>query len=146
MTVPFPAEKFEVSGRTINRDVEELCLAGIPVVTERGANGGISIISDYKLDRTLLTIKEMQAVLTGFKSLDSVSGGSRYQHLMDKLSVRNSEILSDNQHIVIGLASWNTGRHGMYGAIAGSGKDSICLSQPYGRTGAARRTIYPASD
>ena len=43
VTAPWLAEKFEVSRRTINRDIERLCMAGIPIVTSRGAGGGISI-------------------------------------------------------------------------------------------------------
>ncbi len=44
VTAPFLAEKFEVSRRTINRDIETLCMAGIPLVTEPGRGGGISIM------------------------------------------------------------------------------------------------------
>ena len=44
VTAPYLAEKFEVSRRTINRDIEDLCKAGIPLVTTRGVNGGISIM------------------------------------------------------------------------------------------------------
>lgn len=54
VTAPYLAEKFEVSRRTINRDVENLCKAGIPIVTEQGKNGGISIAEGYKVDRTLI--------------------------------------------------------------------------------------------
>ncbi len=49
------AEKFEVSRRTIYRDIESLCMAGIPMVTEQGQNGGVSIMDGYKIDRTLLS-------------------------------------------------------------------------------------------
>lgn len=63
VTAPYLAEKFEVSRRTINRDVEHLCQAGIPLVTIRGKNGGISIMNDYKIDKTLLTSEDMRAIL-----------------------------------------------------------------------------------
>ena len=43
------AEKFEVNRRTINRDIESLCMAGIPVVTYQGAGGGISIAEGFRL-------------------------------------------------------------------------------------------------
>ena len=55
VTAPELADLFEVSRRTINRDVEDLCKAGIPLVTRQGINGGISIMKNYRLDRTLLT-------------------------------------------------------------------------------------------
>ena len=106
VTAPYLAEKFEVSWRTINRDIEDLCKAGIPVVTERGQNGGISIMEGYRVDRALLTSSDMQSILAGLRSLDSVSGTNKYQQLMEKLSAGNSKILTSNSHIVIDLSSW----------------------------------------
>ena len=47
VTAPYLAEKFEVSRRTISRDIENLCRAGIPIRTEQGAGGGISIMEGY---------------------------------------------------------------------------------------------------
>lgn len=106
VTAPFLAEKFEVSRRTIQRDVEDICKAGIPLVTTQGQNGGISIMEGYKMDRTLLTSSDMQAILAGIRSLDSVCGSHKYQQLMEKLSVGNTNILASNQHIKIDLSSW----------------------------------------
>lgn len=106
VTAPYLAETFEVSRRTINRDVEALCKAGIPLVTAQGANGGISIMDSYKIDRTLLTSSDMQAILAGLRSLDSVSGTSRYACLMEKLSIGASSLLAGDQHILIDLSSW----------------------------------------
>lgn len=90
VTAPYLAEKFEVSRRTINRDVEDICKAGIPLVTTQGQNGGISILSGYALDKTVLTSQDMSAILTGLKTLDSVSGTKKYQQLMEKLAVGTS--------------------------------------------------------
>ena len=50
VTAPYLAEHFEVSRRTINRDIEDLCRAGIPIATRQGMNGGISIMDNYKMD------------------------------------------------------------------------------------------------
>lgn len=107
VTAPYLAEKFEVSRRTINRDIETICQAGIPIVTTQGQNGGITIMDGYRLERTLLTSADMQAILTGLRSLDSVSGTNRYQQLMDKLSVGNSDVLASNNHIAIDLSTWH---------------------------------------
>lgn len=106
VTAPYLAEKFEVSRRTISRDIEDICKAGIPIVTAQGQNGGISIMEGYRMDRTLLTSSDMRAILSGLRSLDSVSGTSRYRQLMDKLSVGGSNVLTSNSHIVIDLSSW----------------------------------------
>jgi len=106
VTAPYLAEKFEVSRRTINRDIDALCMAGIPLVTQQGVNGGISIMEGYKIDRTLLSTSDMQAILAGLRSLDSVSGTNRYAQLMEKLSAGASNLLSGDQHILIDLSSW----------------------------------------
>ena len=106
ITAPELAEKFEVSRRTINRDVEALCKAGIPIVTAQGQNGGISIMEGYKIDSTLLTSSDMQAILAGLRSLDSVSGSNQVALLMEKLSAGASTLMPGAQNILIDLSSW----------------------------------------
>ena len=106
VSAPYLAEKFEVSRRTIHRDVEALCMAGIPIATRQGANGGISIMEDYKIDRTLLTNSDMQDILAGLRSLDSVSGTNRYQCLMEKFAKNEYEKIADS-HIVVDLSGWD---------------------------------------
>lgn len=106
VTAPYLAKRFEVSRRTINRDIEDLCKAGIPVVTKQGVNGGISIMDKYKMDRTLLTNSEMQDILAGLRSLDSVNGTNRYGMLMEKLSAGSSDFMVGNQSVLIDLSSW----------------------------------------
>lgn len=101
------AERFEVSRRTILRDVESLNMAGIPIVSEQGQGGGISILSGYKVDRTLLSSDEMRAILSGLQSLDSVSGTNRYRRLMEKLSIEGATTVNASNHIIIDLASWD---------------------------------------
>ena len=106
VTAPELAEQFEVSRRTIQRDVESLCRAGIPISTTQGAGGGISIMQGYRVDRTLLTTPELQAILAGLKSLDSVSGTRRYTQLMEKLSAGSGALVSGGAHMLIDLSSW----------------------------------------
>ena len=105
-TAPELAECFEVSRRTINRDIETLCCAGIPIVTKQGSGGGISIMENFKLDRTLLTSAEMQDILAGLRGLDSVNGTNRYGQLMEKLCAGSSSLLSGDSSILIDLSSW----------------------------------------
>lgn len=106
VTAPELADQFEVSRRTINRDIEELCKAGIPIVTTQGQGGGIAIMDGFKMDRTLFTNKEMQDILAGIRSLDSVNGTNRYVQLMEKLSAGSSDFMRGNQSVLINLSSW----------------------------------------
>ncbi len=108
-TAPELAEKFEVSRRTINRDIETLCKAGIPIRTAQGKGGGISIMDGYRMDRTILTSRDMQVILAGLRSLDSVSGSRYYSQLMEKLQTGSSEFISGRDYILIDLSSWYKG-------------------------------------
>ena len=56
-----------MSRRTIGRDIEALCNAGIPIRTMQGSGGGISIMNGYRMDRTLLTSRDMQMILAGLR-------------------------------------------------------------------------------
>ncbi len=85
VTAPYLAEKFEVSRRTINRDIEDICRAGIPIITTQGVGGGISIMDGFSIDTTVFTEEELQSVFTGLKSLDSVLGTSKSKLIRNKL-------------------------------------------------------------
>ncbi len=87
VTAPYLAEKFEVSRRTISRDIDALCQAGFPIVTEQGRGGGVSIVPGYALDRRLFTQEELQAILSGVRGLDSVSASPQGAGLRDKLEI-----------------------------------------------------------
>lgn len=84
-TAPALAALFEVSHRTIHRDIDVLCRAGIPIVTRQGQGGGISLMQGFNLNTTLFTKEEMQAVLAGIKSVSSVTAGGRAAYLEQKL-------------------------------------------------------------
>lgn len=105
-TAPELARRFEVSRRTISRDIEALCKAGIPVQTTQGSGGGIRIMDGYRFDRTVLTSRDMQMILAGLRSLDSVSGSRYYSQLMEKLQSGSSAFISGRDSILIDLSSW----------------------------------------
>ncbi len=145
VTAPYLAEKFEVSRRTINRDIDALCMAGIPLVTEPGQNGGVSIMEGYKIDRALFTTQDMQAILAGLRSLDSVSGTNQYVQLMEKLSAGASNLLAGDTHILIDLSSWYKSALSpkielLHSAILTTNKVSFTYHSPKGES---RRTVEP---
>jgi predicted DNA-binding transcriptional regulator YafY len=82
------AERFEVSQRTIYRDIDALSLAGIPVYTEKGKNGGISLLPDFVLNRSLLSEKEQNEILSALQGLTHVTGGDNVEtgDVLGKLS------------------------------------------------------------
>lgn len=105
VTAPYLAEKFEVTRRTIGRDIDTLCQAGIPVITRQGGGGGISIAEGYKLNKSLLTADELSGIIAALKGIGSISEKSGIERTMDKLSVNQDVVLSLQEPIVIDLAS-----------------------------------------
>ena len=107
VTTTYLAEKFEVSKRTILRDIESLNKAGIPIVTLQGHGGGVSIMENYKLDKTLLSSRDLRSIIAGLKGLDSVSGSNQYRQLMEKLHVDSSAVSTSGNHFIINLSGWD---------------------------------------
>lgn len=75
------AEKFEVSVRTIYRDIDALSEAGIPIYTEAGRNGGIHLMNDFVLDKAVLSEEEKQEILTALQSINTAQNISSSQTL-----------------------------------------------------------------
>ena len=79
------AEKFEVSSRTIYRDIDTISLAGIPIYTEKGKGGGISLLPDFVLNKSILSEQEQNEILSalqGFSQIQTTETG----HVLQKLS------------------------------------------------------------
>ncbi len=79
------ASHFEVSTRTIYRDVDVLSLSGIPVYTEKGKGGGISLLPGFVLDKSLLNDKEQREILSALQSLAGVRAAET-ERVLTKLS------------------------------------------------------------
>jgi len=83
------AERFEVSPRTIYRDIDTLSLAGIPVYTEKGKGGGIGLLPDFVLSKSLLSEGEQNEILTALQSLGSIKAAETDQVLRKLSAVFN---------------------------------------------------------
>ena len=68
-TAPELAERLEVSVRTVYRDVAALSMAGVPVYTAAGKNGGISLMPGYTFNKALLSDAEQNQLLFAIQSL-----------------------------------------------------------------------------
>lgn len=106
MTAPELADRLEVSRRTINRDIDELCKAGVPIITHRGTGGGIQISNGYTIDRTMLTSRDLEYINIGVKALDSVSENPPSVGILDKLGYGSKNSLLVNDYVGIDLASY----------------------------------------
>ena len=84
-TAPELAAAFEVSVRTIYRDIEALSSANIPVYTETGRNGGVYLMNDFVLDKAIFSEKEKKEMLTMLQSI-SATGYVSGKETLTKLS------------------------------------------------------------
>lgn len=86
------AEHFEVSVRTIQRDIDSLCLAGIPVVSLHGAAGGYEISDRFRLDKELVTKDDYSYIRTALSGLVSATESRKAKEVLEKIAhMSNSE-------------------------------------------------------
>ncbi|WNS44158.1 YafY family protein [Paenibacillus sp. MMS20-IR301] len=105
------AEMFEVTPRTIFRDIDSINQAGIPIVTYPGVRGGIAIMEQYKIEKRLFTISDITALLTGLGSIHSTLSGEEILNAMAKVKglipeEQVREIEQKSGQIVIDHAPW----------------------------------------
>lgn len=105
------AEKFEISVRTVYRDIEAINKAGIPIISYPGNNGGFGIMENFKLDHQLLTLNNLCSILSALKGINSTLEDIELESSIEKL--RNL-IPKDKTHhldlhmeqIIIGMQPW----------------------------------------
>ena len=79
------ADTFEVSPRTIYRDIEAINLAGIPIHSVSGVGGGFEIMPEYKLDNKVFSTADLSAILMGLSSLSNVVRGDELINAFEKV-------------------------------------------------------------
>ncbi|SES73472.1 Predicted DNA-binding transcriptional regulator YafY, contains an HTH and WYL domains [Enterococcus malodoratus] len=79
------AEKFEVSPRTIYRDIDSINLAGIPIRSTSGVGGGFEIMENYKVDRKVFSTTDLSAILMGLSSLSNMGHGEELANALAKV-------------------------------------------------------------
>ncbi len=105
------AEQFEVSVRTIYRDIDILCQSGIPIYTSKGKGGGIGILSNFVLNKSLLLKEEQEEIISALQGLNA----TRYAD--DKgLIMKLSQIFGTSQTnwIEVDYSDWGDGNKAIF--------------------------------
>ena len=79
------AEKFEVSVRSIHRYINALDMAGVPIYTVRGSQGGFSIVDTYKLSSTFMTVKEFEQTISALSAITESVPNKELTNVISKL-------------------------------------------------------------
>lgn len=84
------AEEFEVSSRTIMRDIESLDMAGIPIQSFYGMDGGYQIMDDFILEKQVATSHEYDWIVTALKGMASAYASKSLEQTLAKIKSLNS--------------------------------------------------------
>ncbi len=81
------ADRLEVSLRTIYRDLESLSMAGLPIVSYTGGEGGYEIMDSFRLEKQMLSLNELTAMFTALRGLQSIHAYQEndIERLLDKV-------------------------------------------------------------
>ncbi len=99
------SERFEVSTRTIYRDIESLCQAGIPIYTNKGKGGGICLLDHFVLNKSYLSEKEQQEIIVALQGLQ-VTPYMPQNEVLSKLSALFGS--NEQEWIAVDFGSWDT--------------------------------------
>lgn len=91
------ANMFEVSTRTIYRDIETINMAGIPVYSTSGVGGGFEIMENYKIDKNTFSEADIVTLLTGIGSIPNVMKNDEFIHTLSKIK---SIIPDENRDVI----------------------------------------------
>ena len=122
------AERFEVSVRTIYRDIDTLSMAGIPVYTTKGRNGGISLTEQFVLDKMLVSKKEQQQILAALASLKE-TGAHEENETLSKLGDFFKE--KPENWVAIDFSDWSGRRKELFNQIRDAILNRYVLSFDY---------------
>lgn len=106
ITIQELADRFEVSRRTIFRDLDTLNCAGIPIVAYPGMGGGVAIMAGYKVDKTVLSTGDTEKIFTALNGLQSIDGDVSITPLIAKLVPEQGVDSFSHSPYIINLASW----------------------------------------
>ena len=97
------AEKFDVSVRTIYRDIDILSANGIPVYSSKGKGGGISILENYSIDKTIVSDDDQNKILM---ALQSVNATGQIDVKDSLIKLKNLFRKDDTDWIEIDFSGW----------------------------------------
>lgn len=100
------AEEYQVSPRTIYRDIDVICAAGFPVVSHQGMNGGYGIMDGYKMDKSLLGSYDVDALITVLTSLSTVFNDVRAQGTIERLQTIGEQ--HERPNLTVDLNTYRT--------------------------------------
>ena len=143
-TAPELAEKFEVSIRTIYRDLDTISAAGIPIYATQGKGGGIFIMQDFVLNKSLLSEQEKEQILMALQGISATEHNQTDELLMKLSGLFQSKVTN---WIEVDFSEWykNTPNYDVFNLIKNAIFNQYTITFSYfAREGNySNRTIEP---
>ncbi|MCI8345578.1 MAG: YafY family transcriptional regulator [Clostridia bacterium] len=108
------ANRFEVSTRTIYRDIETLSTANIPIYASKGKDGGIGLLEEYVLNKIILSEEEQNQILFALQGMKKVKGQDE-KDILEKLSILFNKKIND--WIKIDFSNWSNAKEERFDII-----------------------------
>ncbi|WP_152396069.1 helix-turn-helix transcriptional regulator [Paenibacillus guangzhouensis] len=108
------AERFEVSTKTIYRDMDTLCQAGIPIAAYQGTSGGFEMMEQFTISRQFLTLQEINSIILAVRGVNQALDDNTYDHLLEKVSSLLSQAdrlpsAGTSDPLIVDLNPWGQG-------------------------------------
>ena len=144
------ASRFEVTTRTIYRDIDSINMAGIPIISYPGNDGGFGIMENFRLERHIFTEEDIIEVLSALKGMTGLIQSERIRSAADKFAnmiegKKNTDFFDDG--IIIDINPWGSKRRidsdfrTVYSAILSRKKLSFSYIDYIGKY--SSRTVEP---
>ena len=146
------AERFEVSVRTIQRDMETIELAGIPIMTIQGPHGGYSLMEGFSLDRQLVGVEDLFHIITALSSVGASLPSKSIPQTIEKMKAllpgaSQDEIGARNQKLIMDFSAFggSVKQQELFRRLEHAIDNSILIAFDYtnNRFEAARRIVEP---
>ncbi len=146
------AEQFDITVRTVYRDMETLNASGIPVISYQGYEGGFCIADNFKMSRQLLTFDDITSLLSLLKGVNKTLHNRDVDSVIEKItalipSEREEEYHTHSNSFIIDITPWGSGTNidslvtDMHSAVSESRKISFDYTTVNGNV--STRTVDP---
>ena len=106
------ADMFEVSPRTIYRDIDAINMAGIPIRSTSGVGGGFEIMPEYKIDKNVFSTADLSVIMMGLSNLSNMVRGDELVNALAKVKSfipadKANDIEIKINQICVDLSPWS---------------------------------------
>lgn len=133
------ANHFEVSIRTIQRDMDSLCQAGIPVYATTGSSGGYELADTFQMNNQLISKEDFAYIATALQGLKTVTKGRQAAEILEKISTFSSQ---NNTGMILDFSALREGNEVLLQRLQSAVVNKMTLKILYTNNGGETKTHH----